>query len=42
MSFPVYCTEHEIGGKVACVREMINTNILQKNLRKETIRDVWS
>jgi len=42
MSFPVHCTENEIGGNVACVGEMINTNILQKNLRKETTRDVCS
>jgi hypothetical protein len=41
MSFPVYCTENEIDGDVACDGEMINKNILQKNLRKEDIRDVW-
>lgn len=42
MSFSVYCTENEIGGNVAYVGEMINTNIWQNNLRKETIRDVCS
>jgi len=42
MPFPVNRTENEIGRNVACVGEMINTNVLQKNIRKETIRDLWS
>jgi hypothetical protein len=42
MSFHVYCSGNVIGGNVACVGEMMNTNILQKTLRKETIGDVWS
>jgi len=42
MSLPGYCRKNEIDGNVAWVGEMINTNILEKNLRKETIRDVWS
>jgi hypothetical protein len=42
MSFPVYCIVNEIGGNVASVGEVINTNILQNTLGKEAIRDVWS
>ena len=42
MSFPIHCTENEIGGKVPCVGERKNTKILQKDLRKQTVRDIWS
>lgn len=43
MSFLVYCIENEIGRNVASVGEMINTNILQKTLRRvlETSSCTW-